>query len=73
MFTVTSLDLENVPKTEDNEVDYSEDFFGQHTALTVSGQLHGESWLWHLARYIHSGLLSEQKTPTQQGMPQSSG
>jgi asparaginyl-tRNA synthetase len=43
MFTVTTLDLGNVPKTENNEVDYSEDFFGQHTALTVSGQLHGES------------------------------
>ena len=43
MFTVTTLDLENPPRTEDNEIDYSEDFFGKHTGLTVSGQLQGES------------------------------
>ena len=42
MFHVTTLDLDNVPHTEDGAVDYSEDFFGKHTSLTVSGQLAGE-------------------------------
>ena len=42
MFTVTTMDLENLPKTEDGEVDYSQDFYGKHASLTVSGQLEGE-------------------------------
>ncbi len=42
MFQVTTLDLENLPRTEDGAVDYSQDFFGRQTALTVSGQLEGE-------------------------------
>ena len=42
MFRVTTLDLENVPKKEDGTVDYSKDFFGKSTNLTVSGQLNGE-------------------------------
>ncbi len=42
MFHVTSLDMDNIPKTENGEVDYSQDFFGKHTSLTVSGQLSGE-------------------------------
>ena len=43
-FQVTTLDLENVPKTEDGKVDYSKDFFGKMTNLTVSGQLEGETY-----------------------------
>ncbi len=42
MFQVTTLPLENLPRTEDGKVDYSKDFFGKPTALTVSGQLEGE-------------------------------
>ncbi|MBP3537468.1 MAG: asparagine--tRNA ligase [Muribaculaceae bacterium] len=42
MFQVTTLDLEKLPRTEDGKVDYSKDFFGKPTALTVSGQLEGE-------------------------------
>ncbi|HDO06666.1 MAG TPA: asparagine--tRNA ligase, partial [Bacteroidetes bacterium] len=42
MFQVTTLDLENVPKTEDGKVDYKKDFFGKPANLTVSGQLEGE-------------------------------
>ena len=42
MFQVTTLDLENPPRTEDGKVDYSKDFYGRHTSLTVSGQLEGE-------------------------------
>jgi len=42
MFRVTTLDLDNVPRTEDGKVDFSKDFFGKSTNLTVSGQLNGE-------------------------------
>ena len=42
MFQVTTMDLNNIPKTETGEVDFSNDFFGRQTALTVSGQLEGE-------------------------------
>lgn len=44
MFQVTTLDLTNVPKNEDGTVDYSKDFFGKMTNLTVSGQLNGETY-----------------------------
>ena len=42
MFQVTTLDPENPPRGEDGKIDYSQDFFGRHTSLTVSGQLEGE-------------------------------
>lgn len=42
MFQVTTLDLNNVPKNKKGEPDYSKDFFGKQTSLTVSGQLEGE-------------------------------
>lgn len=42
MFQVTTLPLDNVPKNKKGEPDYSKDFFGRHTSLTVSGQLEGE-------------------------------
>lgn len=42
MFRVTSMDLKDIPKTEDGAVDYSQDFFGKPAYLTVSGQLEGE-------------------------------
>ena len=44
MFQVTTLDLENVPKTEEVKVDYSQDFFCKPTNLTVSGQLDAETY-----------------------------
>ena len=44
MFQVTTLDLQNVPKTEDGKVDFSQDFYGKPTNLTVSGQLNGETF-----------------------------
>ncbi|MDX8335399.1 MULTISPECIES: asparagine--tRNA ligase [Cetobacterium] len=44
MFRVTTLDLNNVPKTEDGKVDTTKDFFGKETNLTVSGQLNGETY-----------------------------
>lgn len=44
MFRVTTLDLDNVPHTEDGKVDTTGDFFGKETNLTVSGQLQGEAY-----------------------------
>ena len=44
MFTVSTLDFENIPKTEDGKVDYSKDFFGKNSHLTVSGQLDVENY-----------------------------
>ncbi len=44
MFTVSTLDMKNIPGTEKGEIDYSQDFFGRHTHLTVSGQLEAEAF-----------------------------
>ena len=44
MFQVTTLDLNNVPKTEGGKVDYAQDFFGKPASLTVSGQLNAENF-----------------------------
>ena len=44
MFQVTTLDLNNVPRTKDGQVDWSKDFFGKKTSLTVSGQLNAENF-----------------------------
>ncbi|MBE6986417.1 MAG: asparagine--tRNA ligase [Ruminococcaceae bacterium] len=44
MFQVTTLDLQNIPLTEDGKVDFSQDFYGKPTNLTVSGQLNGETF-----------------------------
>ena len=44
MFRVTTLDMNDLPKKDDGTVDYSGDFFGKETNLTVSGQLEGETF-----------------------------
>jgi len=44
MFQVTTMDLENIPKTKEGKVDYAQDFFGKKTSLTVSGQLAVENF-----------------------------
>ncbi len=44
MFQVTTLDINNPARTKDGGVDYSEDFFGKHAGLTVSGQLNVEAY-----------------------------
>ena len=44
MFQVTTMDLNNVPKKDDGSVDFTQDFFGKPTNLTVSGQLNGETY-----------------------------
>ncbi len=42
MFTVSSMNMNDLPKQENGETDFSQDFFGKHASLTVSGQLEGE-------------------------------
>lgn len=44
MFRLTTLDLNNVPRTDKGDIDFKEDFFGKETNLTVSGQLNGETY-----------------------------
>lgn len=44
MFQVTTMDLSKIPMTEDGKVDFTQDFFGKPTNLTVSGQLNGETF-----------------------------
>ena len=44
MFRVTTMDMKNIPKTENGAVDYTQDFFGKETSLTVSGQLNAETY-----------------------------
>ena len=44
MFKVTTIDFDNIPRTEEGAVDYKEDFFGKETNLTVSGQLNAETF-----------------------------
>ena len=44
MFRVTTLDMEKLPKNDDGTIDYTQDFFGKETNLTVSGQLNGETF-----------------------------
>jgi asparaginyl-tRNA synthetase len=55
MFRVTALDPNNIPKTEDGEVNYKEDFFGKETNLTVSGQLEAESYAMGLGKVYTFG------------------
>lgn len=55
MFRVSTLDLMNVPKTEQGGVDYSEDFFGKEAFLTVSGQLNVESYACSLTKVYTFG------------------
>ena len=55
MFRVSTLDMTDTPLTEDGKVDYSEDFFGKETHLTVSGQLEGEAYAMGLGKIYTFG------------------
>ena len=55
LFRVSTLDLMNLPKTEDNQIDFSEDFFGRETFLTVSGQLNVEAFCLAMSRVYTFG------------------
>ncbi|REC79735.1 asparagine--tRNA ligase [Chryseobacterium elymi] len=55
MFGVTNFDLNNIPRTENGEIDFAQDFFGKKTNLTVSGQLEGETAAMGLGRIYTFG------------------
>ncbi|MCC8018630.1 MAG: asparagine--tRNA ligase [Rikenellaceae bacterium] len=55
MFEVTTLDLNNLPRTDEGKVDYSQDFFGKQCNLTVSGQLEGETGAMALSKIYTFG------------------
>ena len=55
MFRVSTLDLENLPRTEDGGIDFSQDFFGRESHLTVSGQLAVECWCLALSKVYTFG------------------
>ncbi|EIC84787.1 asparagine--tRNA ligase [Serratia sp. M24T3] len=55
MFRVSTLDLQNLPRTDKGEIDFNEDFFGKEAFLTVSGQLNGESYACALSKIYTFG------------------
>ncbi len=55
MFRVSTLDMENLPRTDDGKVDYNQDFFGKETFLTVSGQLNVETYCNALSKVYTFG------------------
>ncbi len=55
MFRVSTLDMENLPRTDKGDIDYSEDFFGKETFLTVSGQLNVETYCCALSKVYTFG------------------
>ncbi|MCE9678756.1 asparagine--tRNA ligase [Shewanella sp. AS1] len=55
MFRVSTLDMENLPRTEDGKVDFKEDFFGKESFLTVSGQLNAETYASALSKVYTFG------------------
>ncbi|MFC0323874.1 asparagine--tRNA ligase [Gallibacterium melopsittaci] len=55
MFRVSTLDLTNLPKTEKGDIDFSQDFFGKESFLTVSGQLNGETYACALSKIYTFG------------------
>ena len=73
MFQVTTLDLNDVPRNAEGEVDYTKDFFGKSCNLTVSGQLEGELGALSLGRISPSAPRSAPRTPIRRAMRRSSG
>ena len=66
MFRVTTLDAENPPRNEDGTVDFSKDFFGKHTGLTVSGQLNVETFAMAYAKvYTFGPTFRAERSKTQ--------
>jgi len=55
MFRVSTLDMENLPRNDEGKVDYSEDFFGKESFLTVSGQLNAETYASALSKVYTFG------------------
>ena len=72
MFQVTTLDMNQIPRDQEGKIDYSEDFFGKMTNLTVSGQLDGETLPRHSGKFIPSDQLSVPRIPTLHAMRRNS-
>ncbi len=64
MFSVTTLDLENPARDQEGKVDFSQDFFGKHTNLTVSGQLSGEAFAMAFKNIYTSARLRAENSNT---------
>ena len=73
MFRVTTLDMDQIPKNEDGTVDYTKDFFGKETSLTVSGQLNGETYAQAFRSIYTLARHSARRIQTQPVMRQSFG
>ncbi len=66
MFKITTLDLDDLPKTPDGKVDYTQDFFGKPTSLTVSGQLNVETYAMAFGNvYTFGPTFRAEKSNTQ--------
>lgn len=73
MFGVSVLSHDNPPRREDGKTDFSKDFFGRQTNLTVSGQLEAETYALALGKVYTFGRRSAPKTPTLRATWPSSG
>ena len=73
MFQVTTMDLNNIPTDDKGNIDYSQDFFGKETNLTVSGQLNCETFAQAFRNVYTFGPTSVPRTPTPHVMQLSSG
>ena len=73
MFQVTTMDLNNIPTDEKGNIDYSKDFFGKETNLTVSGQLNCETFAQAFRNVYTFGPTFRAETPTPHVMQLSSG
>ena len=69
----TTLDLHNVPKTEEGAIDFKQDFFGKESNLTVSGQLNAECYALAFRNVYTFGPTFRAKILIQQDMQLSSG
>ena len=66
MFRITTLDLDDLPRTPDGKVDYSQDFFGKQASLTVSGQLNVETYAMAFGNvYTFGPTFRAEKSNTQ--------
>ncbi len=73
MFRVTTLDLDKLPRAENGKIDYSQDFFGKETNLTVSGQLEAETFALAFRNVYTFGPTFRAEIPIRQDMRRNSG
>ena len=72
MFRVSTLDMMNLPRDDEGNVDYTEDFFGKETYLTVSGQLNVETYACALSKvYTFGPTFRAENSNTSRHLPNS--